>query len=656
MNKIAKYMLGAAMMTTAFTACSPDEFDGADPNKVPTTEGITITSSVDQETNTVTASVPEINGQWPVWYLDGAFYSTQPTIAYSSMTAGTHTLEVKVGNRNGFSASTVNGSFTFNETKVDYSPYFNRLCNKSWRVMREEKGHMGCGPDGTDGSSWWVAGVNEKVDNGLYDDVLTFTHSDSDPASGGSYTYNPGEDGLTFANNGVSTSYFAGLSDGSNDFDAPTEVQNTTFTLVPGTWTHADGDNVVTDECLYLQLPKNTLIPYISNDAQLENPYFRIESLSNTKLALVYDIPGTIAWRLVLTSKEYVEPGDEPETPGAVFDWNPAATSNLWKAVEDESAFVNMTTWFADNGWQGLPTQPTPAHDAENGVWSVTVPEGTGASQWQGQWAIHTTVGASMTKAYDFFLVVESDEDIAGMTIKLTQAGGGEADNNFFTADRHDIAGGKENVFKFEGVRLITGDADALDLVFDLGGAPAGTNVKVSKIYLAEAVAMSYNDEDNLWKAVDEGSAFRSVTPWFADGGWAQVADPEWSHEGNVWMLSNIQPGPSQWQGQFPINTTLSADADTEYNFACTIESDEDLAGVTIKLTQTDGDDGTKNDNNFFFADQHNVTGGTPYTYKAMGVKLPQGAADRLSLFLDFGGSTPGATVKIKDIVFKKAN
>ena len=167
---------------------------------------------------------------------------------------------------------------------------------------------------------------------------------------------------------------------------------------------------------------------------------------------------------------------------------------------------------------------------------------------------------------------------------------------------------------------------------------------------------MSYDDTNNLWKGVDDGSAFISVTPWFADGGWSQIGDPTWKHEGNKWSLTIPEGmGGSQWQGQFPINTTLATAQNDAYNFSCTILADQDLPGVTIKLTETDDADGTKHDENFYFADRHDIKADEPFVYQMKGVTLPKNDAHALSLFFDFGGSPIGANITISDIIFEKA-
>ena len=196
MNKIFKYIGSALACVLAITACSPEEFTGADQNGLPTVDGRQVSVTTDQETNTAVFTVSgDFKGCYPVWYLDGKIYSFLATGSYSSMEQGTHELEVKVMNRNGISQASVKGSFTFNETKVDFTPYFSKLCNKEWRIDYTEVGHMGCGPSGTDGSEWWKAAVNDKADWGVYDDRISFAHSDSDPAASGTYSYNPGEGG-----------------------------------------------------------------------------------------------------------------------------------------------------------------------------------------------------------------------------------------------------------------------------------------------------------------------------------------------------------------------------------------------------------------------------------------------------------------------------
>ena len=349
--------------------------------------------------------------------------------------------------------------------------------------------------------------------------------------------------------------------------------------------------------------------------------------------------------------------GDNPDNPnGPSMDWDVNSSANLWAPVESGDAFISVTPWFANDGWSQIGD---PEWKHENGAWMLTIPEGMGGNQWQGQFPINTTLTASLSKKYNFYLVLEADQDCNGVTIKLTEtddADGTKHDGNFFFADRHDVKADVPFIYKAEGVSLIQNDAHALSLFFDFGGSPIGTNIKISNIYFEENVSMSYDDANNLWKAVDDGSAFISVTPWFANDGWSQIGDPVWNHEGNKWSLTIPEGmGGNQWQGQFPINTTLSAAQADAYNFSCTILADNDCPGVTIKLTETDDADGTKHDGNFYFADRHDVKADEPFVYKMSGVTLSQNDAHALSLFFDFGGTPIGTNIVISDIIFEKA-
>jgi len=813
MKNLFKYTMGVLVAGAMMTACSPDSFDGADPKGIPTMDGVDFNISVDQETNQMIATYTPQSGTYPVWILNGSTYSTLQEVGYQNPEAGTYSIEMKLGNRNGFSQKSITKTFTFNETKIDYSADFRRLCDKEWRIANKELAHMGCGPAGTAGTEWWAAQPNDKKDFGVYDDRITFTAT---TRKGGSYSYSAGEDGMTYVNYGSAFN----TEGATSDLDVALGNQTSSWSFEIYDWEDNEGN--VTKQT-YIQLGANTLFPYISSDAQYGDPKFRIESLTATKLVLVYETPDrSIAWRFILTSAPderlveeqgfdansdfnlwkgitpnatfYFNPGwasdrtgemesayvsgnndytvtvpdacadrwqaqfhlhtdlninaatnydfsvifnadkdidgvtikltdeadadaiidvdnvslkagqdvvfwqsdlagkdlskvklvfdfghateatkinissvvlkdhanddgtivsgggDNPDAPK--MDWDVNAGSNLWKAVESGDAFISVTPWFANDGWSQIG-DPTWKH--ENGEWSLTIPEGMGGSQWQGQFPINTSLTASMNKKYNFYMVLEADADCPGVTIKLTESDDADKhDDNYFFADRHDIKADVPYVYKAEAVSLPKNDAHALSLFFDFGGSPIGTNIKISKIYFEEAVVLDYNDANNLWKAVDEGSAFISVTPWFANDSWSQIGDPTWSHDGNQWKLTIPEGmGGSQWQGQFPINTTLATAQNDVYNFSCTILADNDANGITIKLTESD--DADKHDDNYYFADRHDVKADEPFVYKATGVTLPKNDAHALSLFFDFGGTPVGTNIVISNIILEKA-
>lgn len=632
MKNLFIYSIGVLLTGVMMTACSPESFDGADPNGIPSVSDVDFSINVDQETNQMIATYTPQPGTYPVWIINGTTYSTLQEVGYQNPEAGSYTIDLKLGNRNGFSQGVVSKSFTFNETKIDYSADFKRLCGKEWRIANREVAHMGCGPAGTDGAGWWSAQPDDKKDFGVYDDRITFT---ADTRKGGSYTYSAGEDGMTYVN--VGSKWGAGAD---ADIDVALGNQTSTWSFEVYDWEDADGN---VSKQTYIQLAANTLFPYISGDAQYENPKFRIEELTAKKMILVYDAPDrSIAWRFILTNGE--DEPDNNDTPSA--DWDYASGANLWKSVDDGTLFEAFGYWFADDSWTALPTQPEATHNGD--VYELTIPEGTGGSQWQGQFHIDTKLTASAAKAYNFYLVMEADSDCPGVTFKLTDAG----DSNFFIEERNDVKADVPFVLKREGVTLKDGkDADAIRLFFDFGGAPAGTHIKISKIYFEEDVAIKYDDANNLWKGVDEGTVGSEFGYWFADDSWTALpTQPVAKHSGDTYEITLPEGmGGSQWQGQFHIDTKLTASAAKAYHFKMVVEADDDCPGVTIKLTDA-------GDTNFFCEGRHDIQGGKPFEFVLKGATLKEGQdADAVRLFFDFGGSPAGTNIKISKITLIEA-
>ena len=816
MKNLFKYALGILFAGLTMTACSPDEFEGADPNGIPTVSGIDYQMTVDQETNQMVASYSPAAGTYPIWILNGTQYSTLQEVGYNNPEAGTYTVELRLGNRNGISQTGIKKEFTFNETKVDYTADFRRLCNKEWRFANREVAHLACGPAGTAGTEWWSAAPNEKKDFGLYDDRITFSN---DNRKGGSFSYDAGADGLTYVNTGTTK---WGHQDA--DWDATLGNQTSTWTFEQLSWTDADGQ---VSRQQYIQLAANTAFPYISSDAQYENPLFRVETLTSTKLVLIYEAPDrSIAWRFIFTSEAdqrlVEESGFDASsdfnmwkgiTPTMSFYYNPdpnwgneqtpkleatfkggdndysftvpdqcyadwqaqvhfhtdlsanAATNYdfscilnadrdisgviikltnetdaeaiieehidlkagqdyvLWKSnvpgkdlsqlklatdyghatgethislsnivlkdhANDDGTIVpgggggaegvtwvdvnsadnlgrdfntigTMEFWWADGGWQQIGN---PKFSYNNGVYTIIANDAT-AAEWQAQNSIHhAQLNIEPGQLYDVRAKIESSEDLGRFTFKICDEG--DDDNTLIYNGSLSLKAG-ENYVEFIGVKAQKNGEDTgfgeAKLFIDLGGCPAGLQIDLSEIIVqkhqeggSSGGALDYNSASNLWKAVDAGDAFISVTPWFADNSWGQIADPVWSHKDNKWELTlSDGMGGSQWQGQFPINTTLTAAMSDKYDFSCTLYADVDLPGVTIKLTETD--DAEKHDNNFFFADRHDVKGGEEFVYTVKGVQLPLNDAHALSLFFDFGGSPAGTHVEISDIIFQKS-
>ena len=74
-TKNIKLFLASCLVCCAtsatFTGCSPEEFEGANANGLPTMEGVDFQMTVDQETNQMVATYTPAAGTYPIWILDG---------------------------------------------------------------------------------------------------------------------------------------------------------------------------------------------------------------------------------------------------------------------------------------------------------------------------------------------------------------------------------------------------------------------------------------------------------------------------------------------------------------------------------------------------------------------------------------------------------
>ena len=617
-------------------SCSPDEFDGANPNGIPTMENVDFQISVDQETNQMVAHYSPAPGTYPVWILDGAAYSTLNEVGYKNDEAGTHTIELRLGNRNGFSVTGIKKEYTFNETKIDYTADFRRITGKEWRIDNKEAAHMGCGEGGTDGSNWWAAAADEKKAFGVYDDRITFT---ADTRKGGTYTYSAGADGLTYVNK--ETQWANGAKD---DLDVELGNQTSIWDFEELDWTDKEGK---VSKQRYIRLGEKTLFPYMSSNEQYENPLFRVEQLTASKMVLVYEKKDhSIAWRFIFTSKE-----GEKEFAG--FDAN--SDYNMWKGITPSMEF-----WYAP-GWTQIDD---PGFVDAGNDYTIDLPQAT-TDQWQAQVKFHTDLSTSASNNYDFSAIFNSDKDLNGATVKLVLDGD---DGVFYFTDRIDLKAGEDYIFWKSNMPGI--DMSKVMLVLDFGGCQENTVVNVSNIVLKDhanddgtilpevdpvipdepVMDWDYDSSSNLWKSVDNGTLFDAFGYWFADNGWTALAtQPEATHQDDLYEI--ILPegmGGSQWQGQFHIDTKLTASAEKTYNFCLVMEADQDCPGVTFKLT----DEG---DTNYFIEERNDLKADEAFILKREGVTLKENKdANAIRLFFDFGGSPAGTHVKISKIYFEE--
>lgn len=649
-------MAAAAALSLGFTACSPDEFEGADPNARPTMDGVDFIPSVDQETNTVTVTF-EKEGCYPVWNIDGVYYSSLPTMAWSNTEAGEHTIELRLGNRNGFSDKSIKKTFKFDKDQVDYSPIFKRLCDKEWRIDYDEVGHMGCGESGTDGSGWWAAAPADKKDWGVYDDRITF----SDPGlKGGTYTYNPGAGGTVYCNKDVATYGQFNTNDG-NDYMAKVDAQTTTFTIETDTWTNKDG---VSEKVNYLVFPAGTLLPYVPNDAALnENNRWRIEDIKATRLALVNDLAGSIAWRLVFTTKP------EAQAFGG-FTYDQA--DNLWKNATVTAGGM----YYADANWTPYPdVVQNDVFKVTNQSVTVSLPKATN-SEWQAQFPLVTDIKPggvmSSSKTYDFSCVLTSTK-AQRVTLKLVETGDNGVPgslginydaNAVFYVNNINLEPNVPYVFYLVDQQGIDIQDHELQLVMDFGGCEAENEVTVENIVLIDHAKNTELDkvptdqpgeggEDKPQIDWKEGANLLAgmpidVTTYYAHGGsWEGYPDPVHSEADGVYKISLPGASDQQWQAQYTFhNTGVQLSAAKKYDVRVVIESNNEFDGATIKFTQEDNDDV------YITADRHHINEGVNvFEFAALEGK----DISNLKIVYDFGGNPADTEITISDVRLQEA-
>ena len=359
-------------------------------------------------------------------------------------------------------------------------------------------------------------------------------------------------------------------------------------------------------------------------------------------LKLVFDFGGGQGGSTVVVKdiilQEHVEGGASGPAP---FD--PSAADNMWNnAVTTDHHF-----WFANNDWGAIDNATV---TSDGGTHTFVLPEGLGGQQWQGQFFFQNTgIATSADKTYDFYMVINSSADHPGVTVKLCAQ---DDDGAIISDGRYALTAYEDFVLDVYGAPGI--DCANLKLVLDFGGGQGGSTVVVKDIVLRESKGavipepepetpgFDPNAGTNLWLSMDVEEMFYYYAP-----AWTQIADPETTVNGNSLTVVLPEATTDQWQAQVAFRTNLSSQADKKYDFYCVVNSNQDLPGMTIKLTKT-GDD-----NSFYFADKHVITAYEDYVYAVIGMDGID--MEKISLFFDFGGNPAGTEVTIKDIVFRES-
>lgn len=475
-------MAAVLLACLAITACSPEEYSGADGN-IPQASDYAVAVTVDQEKNVATFNLVDKDGNratgvYPCWEIDAGTTLKSTVNGYTTpfiTFAGTYSYKARVGNRNDISYGVIEGTFTINTTRFDFSDFVSKLTangTKEWRVFSAQSGHLGCGPSISDPSSWWSAAPDDKAKEGIYDDRITFTTGSS--LSAGSYEYSAGEDGKTFCNKGVTS---LGVTDAAEDYSTPCVGVNGAQTKANYSLGYDSGLDMIT-----VTLPAKTLFPYIADNEQFDKAVtFYVTDINDKTMTWVVSLPG-ICWQIIFVN------GDDPVIDFDVNKVNWCSVDsplNLGKAFNDTGS---MAFYFADAGWTQIQD---PDFSYANGVYTITTKDAT-AQEWQGQCTIgKTPLTVEAGEYYDISCKVVASQAVSRVTIKINKDPETESSDvsTLFYKNNFALKAGENTLrfAKFTPTNTNTKEPisfDSAKFVLDIGGCPAGVKLELSDIII----------------------------------------------------------------------------------------------------------------------------------------------------------------------------
>ena len=152
---------------------------------------------------------------------------------------------------------------------------------------------------------------------------------------------------------------------------------------------------------------------------------------------------------------------------------------NFWPAAN-----VTTSQWFSGADWSGGLTADF--RMLEGNGFELTVPEGTGGSEWMGQFALHSDIQALNSHRYEFSARIAST---AAGTITVKISNDPEEDDAHLL--NYDNAVGIVEgavTYRLKDIYPKPQDADAVQLIFDFGRIPAGTKITVTDIVFQEYI------------------------------------------------------------------------------------------------------------------------------------------------------------------------
>ena len=610
--KTLKYI--PIIAAVALYACSPEDHDDINPASRPSASDINVELQM-LDSNKVAFNLLN-SGCTPIWYFDDGSQSTVNGIIKQYPVAGNYSVEIKMYDRNGICDGSITKEFSFTETFLNFDSEIAKLTGGSeaiWMIAKDEKAHLACGESADNPTGWWSAMPGDKEGTGLYDDQFIFK-------ADGSYIYNPGADGLTYINKG--TSVF-----GSQAVDADYDVANET---INGTWKFEYRGSK-----LYLVLSPKTVLGYLAADAQWNAPEFIVKQVSAKKITLVWT-SADISWQYII-----VPFSEEPKV------------ENLWNDNLDQ-----IETYY-NPGWGETPISDQLVATQNGGSYKVSAPVAT-SDTWQAQVKLLSTVGSAADKNYDFSVIITPNANHDNVTVKLTQTG--DDGNYLFEEHGIKIQAGKPNEIKFTGVKGV--DAEKLSLVFDFGWNPENFEAEISDIVFGEHVGAvdvpiwNYNADGDLTK----DAQYQNTTFYAYGDSWTGLSTNVFTtNNDGTWSYKLPDATNLQWQAQLAYISQITASANMKYDFHVKLQSTTDVAGVTIKVTDT------KSDQLNLVEKRIDLEAGEEYEFFMNGIEGMDIPVDTkvnddgseitgaVKFVFDFGGNPANTEIKISELILQES-
>lgn len=516
---------------------------------------------------------------------------------------------------------------------------------KVWVMDFDAPGHMGCGPNVDDPTSWWSASPGDKSDTGLFDNEYTFYPD-------GTYEFNVGPDGVTYVNKDFTAT---GQEPAGEDYDLAWESFKTTF----------DFDEEV------ITFPEGMILGYIPNNAAYENPHYVVKEITETKLVVVCDSDPGISWQYIFKARDIVGPSETIN--GVGFEGGKADLSfTKGEAVTVdgiELGYIDPDFFAGEAGSMTFAAESGDYRVYNQDGFLKVVPMFAGAPATYGDNGSLWIIGEGLAKP--------QGGKVPGWTTDPTVDIPFAKDGNKYQVTVY-VTGPNFKVFGQANWGMeIGGDnytvVEANDF-FKVNGFPGGAASDNGNIWSGEAFAEGWyviklvdngdgtfefyadKKKETYYDIEGETNLYRkaTITPeiWYTGADWSGGLTPEYEIGENNDFTATMPAGigGEEWKGQNKLHTGVATSSDKIYDFCCTLEADEDCV-VTIKLTGNPEGDG---DPHAFFAD-HSVVleAGVPLTYQRAKISQPK-SNDDFTVIFDYGRVPEGKTVKATQICFQE--